>query len=77
MDEIFQETHGLRGAFDVVKIAKEKPRRYDKNGNLLINYDDTEYAHRRHSAAAGGLAQGKLQEKSEDTNGSEERREAV
>lgn len=82
MDEIFQEARGLRGALDVVKIAKQKPQRYDKHGKLLINYDDTEFAHRRHSTAkgtggGGGSAQDNYQEKSEDTNGSEERREAV
>lgn len=87
MDEIFQECHGLRGAFDVVKIAREKPRRYDKHGNLLINYDDTEYAHRRHSSAGAGTGAGvgvggtqrTFDEKKSDdnTNGSEERQEHV
>lgn len=82
MDEIFQECHGLKGAFDVVKIAREKPRRYDKHGDLLINYDDTEYAHRRHSSAAGagaGMRQNTSDEKKSDdnTNGSEERQEHV
>lgn len=83
MDEIFQECHGLRGAFDVVRIAREKPRRYDKHGNLLINYDDTEYAHRQHSSAGGagaGAIAGTQQDFGEkrsddDTNGSEERKE--
>lgn len=85
MDEIFQECHGLRGAFDVVRIAREKPRRYDKHGNLLINYDDTEYAHRRHSGAGGagagamaGTQQDLSEKRSDDnTNGSEERQEHV
>lgn len=82
MDEIFQECHGFKGAFDVVKIANEKPNRYDKNGDLLISYDDTELAHRRHSSAAGGVAiphsHQPYAEKSEgNTTGSEERREQV
>lgn len=58
MDEIFQDAHGAKGAFTVVKIAKNKPRRYDKHGNPLINYDDTEYAHRRHSGVGGGAGAG-------------------
>lgn len=78
MDEIFQECRGLRGAFDVVRIAREKPRRYDKHGNLLINYDDTEYAHRRHPDAADPVARtGSADEKGSDDhmNVSEERKE--
>ncbi|KAK7743927.1 hypothetical protein SLS53_003949 [Cytospora paraplurivora] len=55
MDEIFQEAHGLKGALDVVKISIHKPRRYGKKGELLINYDETEY-HMRHSTmASNGL----------------------
>lgn len=81
MDEIFQECQGFKGAFDVVKIAKEKPRRYGKDGNLLINYDDTEHAHRRRSSAAGAGAAINTSndpEKSDDnTNTSEERRERM
>lgn len=85
MDEIFQECHGLRGAFDVVRIAREKPRRYDKHGNLLINYDNTEFAHRRHSnagpgtGAEAGTRQDFADEKKSDdnTNGVEERQEHV
>ncbi|OQN97067.1 hypothetical protein B0A48_16871 [Cryoendolithus antarcticus] len=49
MDEIFQEAQGLKGIFTVVKIAKHKPHRYGKNGELLIQYDETE-AGRRMSA---------------------------
>nr|OQO27486.1 hypothetical protein B0A51_06201 [Rachicladosporium sp. CCFEE 5018] len=40
MDEIFQEAQGLKGIFTVVKIAKHKPHRYGKNGELLIQYDE-------------------------------------
>ncbi|KAF2765964.1 general substrate transporter [Teratosphaeria nubilosa] len=44
MDEIFHQVHGLKGAFTVVKVAREKPHRYGKNGELLIAWDDTEEA---------------------------------
>lgn len=42
MDEIFHKTTGV---FDVVQIANDMPHRYDKNGDLLISYEDTEEAH--------------------------------
>ncbi|KAF2817095.1 sugar transporter family protein [Mytilinidion resinicola] len=45
MDSIFHKTTSV---FDVVRIARETPRRYGKNGELLIAYDDTE----EHAAAA-------------------------
>ncbi|EKG12331.1 Sugar/inositol transporter [Macrophomina phaseolina MS6] len=57
MDTIFHKTTSI---FDVVRVAREEPRRYGKNGELLINYDDTEEAaahaegRRRSSAAAQG-----------------------
>lgn len=79
MDEIFQEAHGLKGTFDVVKISLNKPRRYGKNGELLINYDETEY-HRRHTSASHAGLQHRnaaYQEKSETDGISEERRENV
>jgi MFS family permease len=53
MDEIFHKT---TGPFDVVKIAKELPHRFDKRGNLLIDYHDTEEARdaeRRRSSVTG------------------------
>lgn len=53
MDEIF---HRTTNAFDVVKIANELPHRYDKRGNLLIDYNDTEEARdieRRRSSVTG------------------------
>ncbi|KAJ4386431.1 hypothetical protein N0V93_009327 [Gnomoniopsis smithogilvyi] len=77
MDEIFQDCHGFKGAFDVVKIAKEKPQRYDKHGALLINYDESDY-HRRHVGVMGAGAEKDVHgNKSDDTQGSEERREHV
>jgi len=60
MDEIFQDVNGFKGAFDVVKVAREKPRRYGKKGELLINYEDTEAARRasvRRSSAGHGLGE--------------------
>ncbi|KAK7731965.1 hypothetical protein SLS57_000943 [Botryosphaeria dothidea] len=61
MDTIFHKTTSI---FDVVKVARDEPRRYGKNGELLINYDDTEEAaahaegRRRSSAAAQGGGSG-------------------
>lgn len=46
MDEIFHQVHGFKGAFTVVKVAREMPRRYGKKGELLINYDETAEARR-------------------------------
>ncbi|KAF1834641.1 sugar transporter STL1 [Decorospora gaudefroyi] len=53
MDEIFHRTANV---FDVVKIAHELPHRYDKRGELLIDYADTEEAReaeRRRSSVVG------------------------
>ncbi|KAH8726054.1 general substrate transporter [Phaeosphaeriaceae sp. PMI808] len=53
MDEIFHKT---TNPFNVVKIAKEMPHRYDKRGELLIDYADTEQAReteRRRSSVTG------------------------
>lgn len=57
MDEIFHKVHGFQGIFDVVKVAKEQPRRYGKKGELLIPYEDTEEARevaRRRSSVVSG-----------------------
>lgn len=56
LDEIFHDVSGFKGAFDVVHVAKTKPRRYGKNGELLINYEDTpeaQAAARRRSTVTG------------------------
>jgi len=53
MDEIFHKT---TNPFNCVKIAKELPHRFDKRGNLLIDYNDTEEARdaeRRRSSVTG------------------------
>ncbi|KAI3321903.1 general substrate transporter [Xylariaceae sp. AK1471] len=47
MDAIFHKCHGVKGYLDVVRVAKEEPQRYGKNGELLIAYDETE-EHKSH-----------------------------
>lgn len=39
MDSIFHKTTNI---FDVVGVAAKEPRRYGKNGELLINYEETD-----------------------------------
>lgn len=54
MDEIFHKTTSI---FDAVKVARDMPRRYGKNGELLVDYFDTEAAQgaeRRRSSITGG-----------------------
>jgi hypothetical protein len=57
MDEIFHKT---TNPFDVVKVAKQMPHRYDKHGELLISYEATEeaqiYAERRRSSVVAAEA---------------------
>ncbi|KAF2139289.1 uncharacterized protein K452DRAFT_320439 [Aplosporella prunicola CBS 121167] len=53
MDTIFHKTTSV---FNVVSVARNEPRRYGKNGELLINYEETEEHHmhdesRRNSSA--------------------------
>lgn len=58
MDEIFHDVHGVKGAFDVVKVAHNKPRRYGRKGELLINYETpgAQQAMRHRLSAAGGTS---------------------
>ncbi|KAG5917245.1 hypothetical protein E4U61_002891 [Claviceps capensis] len=42
MDTIFQKVHGWKGAFQVVHQARIEPRRYGKNGELLIAADEAD-----------------------------------
>ncbi|KAF7561967.1 hypothetical protein G7046_g2188 [Stylonectria norvegica] len=42
MDTIFHGVSGWKGAFSVVNQARIEPRRYGKNGELLIAVDETE-----------------------------------
>jgi sugar porter (SP) family MFS transporter len=46
MDAIFRKTTSI---WDVVKVAADEPRRYGKNGELLINYTETDEHFRRAS----------------------------
>ncbi|KAJ5201335.1 uncharacterized protein N7498_005998 [Penicillium cinerascens] len=66
MDTIFQNSTSV---FNVVSVARNQPHRYGKNGELLINYQDTEEHLRRAShvsekhgktfASSGQLESGK------------------
>ncbi|SMQ49422.1 unnamed protein product [Zymoseptoria tritici ST99CH_1A5] len=47
IDDVFHNVSGLKGTLDVVKVAREMPRRYGKKGELLIAYEDTEGGRRR------------------------------
>ncbi|KAL9050948.1 MAG: hypothetical protein Q9162_006333 [Coniocarpon cinnabarinum] len=50
MDSIFLKTTNW---FNCVSIAREEPHRYDKDGNLVIKYDETDDAAlRRHSVVS-------------------------
>ncbi|KAF4552316.1 Sugar (and other) transporter-like protein 46 [Elsinoe fawcettii] len=67
MDEIFHKTTSV---FDVVSVAKHQPHRYGKNGELLINYEETEeYTTRRRSSV--------VPPKGEDTDSNGEKKESV
>lgn len=46
MDIIFQKTSSV---FSLVSVARNQPHRYGKNGELLVNYQDTEEHLRRAS----------------------------
>ena len=75
MDEIFHDVSGFKGALVVVKVSKTKSRRYGKNGELLINYADTEAAHeaeRRRSSIVppGGKAGEDVEHEEKKSNGS-------
>ena len=51
MDSIFRKVHGASsGWFTVVKAAHDEPRRYGKNGELLIAYEETDEHARRMSS---------------------------
>lgn len=49
MDSIFRKT---KNVFSVVRTAKEEPRRFGKNGEVLIRYEETDERWRRASASA-------------------------
>lgn len=62
MDSIFHHVSGWKGVFSVVHQAKVEPRRYGKNGELLVDYSDTEegrahgHGQHRNSDEKGGVA---------------------
>lgn len=64
MDSIFQKVKGLGGAFSVVKQAKIEPRRYGKNGELLISVEEAdgkpEAQHHNNSSDDGTAGKGVL-----------------
>ncbi len=39
MDGIFQQVTGLKGALDVVHVARNEPHHYNKNGELIEDVD--------------------------------------
>jgi len=59
MDSIFRKCHGSAGWFTVVKIARDEPRRYGKNGELLIAYDETEEHQQRQASVVSGTDMGR------------------
>ncbi|KAI2643153.1 general substrate transporter [Xylaria nigripes] len=47
MDTIFHKVDGIRGYLSVVSVAREEPRRFGKDGRVLISYEETE-EHKAH-----------------------------
>lgn len=39
MDGIFQQVSGLKGALDVVHVARNEPHHYNKDGEVIIDVD--------------------------------------
>lgn len=62
MDSIFRKCHGASGWLSVVKVARDEPRRYGKNGELLIAYDETEEHQQRQTSVVSGTDAGKVAE---------------
>lgn len=57
IDTIFRKTgKGVRGWFSVVSVARNEPLRYGKNGELLIDYEDT-VVHRNGERRSSGADQ--------------------
>ncbi|KAI9806713.1 MAG: hypothetical protein M1825_006170 [Sarcosagium campestre] len=57
MDAIFRKSTGW---LNVVKVAREEPKRYGKKGELLINYEETE-EHARRLASVVSMDSGKVE----------------
>ncbi|KPM43344.1 Sugar transporter STL1 [Neonectria ditissima] len=62
MDSIFQKVSGWKGAFAVVKQAEIEPRRYGKNGELLITIEEIDekarVEHRNGHSSNDSMAEG-------------------
>lgn len=56
MDTIFHKTSSV---FNLVSVARNEPHRYGKNGELLINYEDTE-EHLRRASYVSEKPKGKM-----------------
>lgn len=69
MDAIFAKCKSI---FTVVRIAREEPRRYGKNGEVLIAYDATDMARRRSSATATHMGSEYKQEKPREASEQED-----
>ncbi|KAK0629572.1 general substrate transporter [Bombardia bombarda] len=55
MDVIFQKVQGWKGVFTVVHQAKTEPRWFGKDGEALIDYEQTEEHLRRVNQNRGGI----------------------
>jgi len=58
MDSIFHKCHGTAGWFTIVRTARDEPRRYGKNGELLLAYDETEEHQQRQASVVSGTDKG-------------------
>ena len=70
MDIIFQKVKGLGGAFSVVHQARVEPRRYDKNGERIMAYDEkpkTEHHTGSNSDVSGDANNGMFTNSDEET----------
>ncbi|TVY56644.1 Sugar transporter STL1 [Lachnellula cervina] len=64
IDNIFRQTKsGWAGCLDVVRVAREEPRRYGKNGELLVDYEDTAGVRARRGGAGGAQESNKVEGK--------------
>ncbi|KAI9716502.1 MAG: hypothetical protein M1828_007662 [Chrysothrix sp. TS-e1954] len=63
MDTIFQKTTSI---FNAVKAARDEPRRYDKKGNMIIAYEETDAA--RRGSEIGGEQRRSSVQKISDTH---------
>lgn len=59
MDSIFRKCHGMAGYFTVVRVAHDERRRYGKNGEQLIAYDETDEHQQRQASVVSGTDMGR------------------